>query len=61
MRVRSILAGLATTAVTASAATMIVAAPASADPGSTPDANDLVGVGSDTTENAHGLPGRRLG
>ena len=51
MRVRSILAGLATTAVTASAATMIVAAPASADPGSTPDANDLVGVGSDTTEN----------
>ncbi len=52
MRVRSILAGLATTAVTASAATMIVAAPASADPASTPDANDLVGVGSDTTENA---------
>ena len=53
MRVRSTLAGLATIAVAASAATMIVAAPASADPAfGTPDANDLVGVGSDTTENA---------
>ena len=69
MRVRSILAGLATTAVTASAATMIAAAPASADPAATPDANDIVGVGSATTENAldnladgaAGIPGSNAG
>jgi ABC-type phosphate transport system substrate-binding protein len=69
MRVRSLLAGLATTAVTASAATMIAAAPASADPAATPDANDIVGVGSDTTENAldyladghGGIPGYNAG
>lgn len=51
MRVRSLIAALATTAVAASAATMIAVAPATADPASTPDANDVVGVGSDTTEN----------
>jgi ABC-type phosphate transport system substrate-binding protein len=57
MRVRSIFAGLATTAVVASSATLVAGA-AHADPGNTPgdtawvpDANDLVGVGSDTTEN----------
>jgi ABC-type phosphate transport system substrate-binding protein len=51
MRVRSLIAGLATTAVAASAATMFAVAPAAADPASTPDANDVVGVGSDTSEN----------
>lgn len=52
MRVRSIFAGLATTAVVASSATL-VAGTAHADPAyGTPDSNDLVGVGSDTTENA---------
>lgn len=69
MRVRSFIAGLATTAVAASAATMISVAPASADPAATPDANDLVGVGSDTTENAldnladgvNGIPGYNAG
>jgi ABC-type phosphate transport system substrate-binding protein len=69
MRVRSILAALATTAVTMSTATLIAAAPASADPAFTPDANDVVGVGSDTTENAldfladgtNGIPGYNAG
>ena len=57
MRVRSIVTGLATTAVVASSATLVAGA-AHADPGNTPggtawvpDAGDLVGVGSDTTEN----------
>src|SRR4051794_14437503 len=53
MRVRSIVAGLATTAVAVSVTGLVTMAPASADPDyGTPDANDLVGVGSDTTENA---------
>jgi ABC-type phosphate transport system substrate-binding protein len=69
MSVRSILAGLATVAVAASATTMIAVAPASADPATTPDANDVVGVGSDTTENVldfladgtNGIPGYNFG
>jgi len=53
MRVRSIVAGLATTAVAVSVTGLVTLTPASADPAyGTPDANDLVGVGSDTTENA---------
>lgn len=53
MRVRSIVAGLATTAVAVSVTGLVTMAPASADPAyGTPDANDIVGVGSDTTENA---------
>jgi ABC-type phosphate transport system substrate-binding protein len=53
MRVRSILAGLATTAVVVSVGTLTGVSPAAADPSyGEPDANDLVGVGSDTTENA---------
>ncbi len=53
MRVRSIVAGLATTAVAASVTGLATMAPAHADPSyGTPDANDIVGVGSDTTENA---------
>lgn len=53
MRARSIVAGLATTAVAVSVTGLVSMAPASADPTyGTPDANDIVGVGSDTTENA---------
>jgi ABC-type phosphate transport system substrate-binding protein len=53
MRARSIVAGLATTAVAVSVTGLVALAPASADPAyGTPDANDIVGVGSDTTENA---------
>ncbi len=53
MRVRSIIAGLATSAVAVSVASTVALAPAHADPAyGEPDANDLVGVGSDTTENA---------
>jgi len=53
MRARSIVAGLATTAVAVSVTGLVAMAPASADPSyGTPDANDIVGVGSDTTENA---------
>lgn len=52
MRVRSLIAGLATSAVVVSVATLSAVAPASADPAyGEPDANDIVGVGSDTTEN----------
>ena len=62
MRVRSIVAGLATTAVAVSTASLVALAPAHADPSFTPDANDIVGVGSDTSENvmdnlADGIPG----
>ena len=65
MRARSIVAGLATTAVTVSVSALVSMAPASADPASTPDANDIVGVGSDTTENvmdflADGVPAQSL-
>jgi ABC-type phosphate transport system substrate-binding protein len=53
MRARSIVAGLATTAVAVSVTGIVAMTPASADPAyGTPDANDIVGVGSDTTENS---------
>ena len=52
MRVRSIVAGLAASTVAVSVASTVALAPAHADPAyGTPDANDIVGVGSDTTEN----------
>jgi ABC-type phosphate transport system substrate-binding protein len=50
MRTALIRSGLAAAAATATLATAL-STPAHADPGFTPDANDVVGVGSDTTEN----------
>ncbi|WP_439939069.1 Ig-like domain repeat protein [Nocardia sp. N13] len=47
MSVRRLLAGVATTSIMATA--LAVAAPAQADPAFIPDADDIVGVGSDTT------------
>lgn len=47
MSVRRLLAGVATTSVLA--ATLAVTAPAQADPTFVPDADDIVGVGSDTS------------
>ncbi|GAA1915766.1 Ig-like domain repeat protein [Nocardioides hwasunensis] len=47
MSVRRLLAGVATTSILATA--LAVAAPAQADPAFVPDADDIVGVGSDTT------------
>ncbi len=49
MSIRSVLSGLAISAVAATAVSTI-ATPAHADPSFVPDANDIVGVGSDTTE-----------
>ena len=69
MSARSLLAGLAATAVVSSALGIVTLAPASADPASTPDANDIVGVGSDTIEDVldvladgtNGIPGYNAG
>ena len=47
MSVRRLLAGVAATSLAATA--LAVAAPAQADPSFTPDADDIVGVGSDTS------------
>ena len=47
MSVRRLLAGVATTSVVAAA--LAVTAPAQADPSFAPDADDIVGVGSDTS------------
>ncbi|NPD03995.1 hypothetical protein HN031_04775 [Nocardioides sp. zg-1308] len=52
MSVRRLLAGVATTSVLAAA--LALAAPAQADPAFVPDADDIVGVGSDTTMYALG-------
>ncbi|WP_210649388.1 Ig-like domain repeat protein [Nocardioides sp. SYSU D00065] len=67
MSVRRLLAGVATTSVLATA--LAVAAPAQADPTVVPDADDIVGVGSDTTMHAltyladghAGVPGYNAG
>jgi ABC-type phosphate transport system substrate-binding protein len=50
MTVRKYCAGLAASGLIASGFALAVVAPASADPTFTPDANDIVGVGSDTIE-----------
>lgn len=50
MTVRKYTAGLAAAALAASGLALAVMAPASAEPTFTPDANDIVGVGSDTIE-----------
>lgn len=50
MSVRRLLAGVAATSLAATA--LAVAAPAQADPSFVPDADDIVGVGSDTTMHA---------
>jgi ABC-type phosphate transport system substrate-binding protein len=47
MSVRRLLAGVAATSLTATV--LAIAAPAQADPAFVPDADDVVGVGSDTT------------
>lgn len=50
MSVRTLLAGVAVTALATSGLGLATMTTATADPASTPDANDIVGVGSDTIE-----------
>ena len=50
MKVRKFGAGIGATALVVSGLALAAAAPASADPSSTPSATDIVGVGSDTIE-----------
>lgn len=52
MSVRKLIAGLSATVLVASTGALLAASPAQAEPSFTPDANDIVGVGSDTTMHA---------
>lgn len=52
MSVRKLIAGLAGATMVISTWSMLAVSPAHAEPAFTPDANDIVGVGSDTTMNA---------
>lgn len=52
MSVRQLIAGLSATVLVASTGALLAASPAQAEPSFTPDANDIVGVGSDTTMHA---------
>lgn len=52
MSVRKLMAGAAAGALVATTWSLAVPAPAQAEPSFVPDANDIVGVGSDTTQHA---------